>query len=149
MPRNDGTGPASNSQGPRDGRGQGRGRSSGSGAGRRSGGQQGNCKSDDDYFWMTDLKQEMDVWVKDFQHRLQILEKAVFQLQRDSSVIDHNYELILELKKRIDKISFSVHNILQYNDLMFKLLKNKRVIEWTSQYSDQLKTYMKKVTGIE
>lgn len=44
MVNKDGTGPRSDSTGPRDGRGRGKGRGTGVGAGSKTGGKQGDCE---------------------------------------------------------------------------------------------------------
>jgi hypothetical protein len=60
------------------------------------------------------LKGELDVWVKDFERKIQRTEEMNLTLNETKSNTDFNYELILQMQKEIQLLRKDVDKLKHY-----------------------------------
>jgi len=75
------------------------------------------CKSESD---VQTFKKNVDEWIKDFEARIQEYEDLPKIVEENMGNIQHNYELIYEMKRDIEEIKEEIKNLKMVQMLMIK-----------------------------
>lgn len=66
------------------------------------------------------LKQEMDYWVKDFDHKFKEIGPIRSQMEENKQNIDYNYELIKELKNELQQLRKEIAQLKHFSIIAMK-----------------------------
>lgn len=68
----------------------------------------------------TQLKEEMDYWVKEFEQKISRTNDYGVQLAENTQNIEYNYELIKELQKEIVALKKEIQEVKHFNHIALK-----------------------------
>ncbi len=68
----------------------------------------------------TQLKEEMDYWVKDFETKIERTSETTTLAEENKQNIDYNYELVKELQKKIQSLEKEIQEVKHFNHIAIK-----------------------------